>query len=215
MARATFGPTGRKIVIDDNPLNKVGGEIGNDAATDSTDSGANGNAESIAGSEHREDSGETGNDFVEVGETVRSSEYIEPGTVAEQPRPKLRKDGTPRKQRGPNKSKQQSSTTQESTNVLSVNLTKILLSMHTMGAALLSEPDLNITEDEAELIAEAVKEVAKAYDFTQIFNPRVQALIDLGIIVMTVHGPRVVKIYHRHNRQPGTVTVLRASQTGD
>jgi len=84
-----------------------------------------------------------------------------------------------------------------------------------MGAALLSEPTLEITEDEAELLAEAVKEVAKAYDFTQIFNPRVQALIDLGLVVMTVHGPRVVKIYHKHSHRQGSVTVMRPSQTGD
>src|ERR1700733_92075 len=209
MARKTFGRSGQTIVIDDSFVSPFGGEIRDDERPGPIDSGTNGDIKNTPGDDNRQDSGEIGSNFVETGETVRvserGSEYVQPANVVE-PKPKRK---WARRKPKPDPAAQAASA-----NVLSVNLEKILFSMHTMGAALLAEPDLEIDKDEAALPAEALKEVALAYDFTQIFNPRVQALIDLGLVVMTVHGPRVVKIYHKHQRK-GTVTVMRPAQTGD
>ncbi len=80
-----------------------------------------------------------------------------------------------------------------------------------MGAAMLREPDIEITQDEAALLAEALKEVAGAYDFTAMLNPRTQAWIDLGIACTTVYGLRVLKIA-RKQKGPRIVTMQSPQQ---
>jgi hypothetical protein len=75
------------------------------------------------------------------------------------------------------------------------NLERLLLSVHTMGSAFFSCPELELDPEEAKSLARAIREVAKHYPIT--LDPKRLALIELGTVCAMIYGTRAVVIYRR------------------
>lgn len=196
MARRTFGPAGKSIAIVDNSNEQsVGKDEPVTAVTDN--SRANGDIENSSGIGNREDSGETGNDSEQTGKP----EFADPATAVV-PKRRGRKPG--------GKNKPRAGSSQASAEIVTANLEKVLFNLHKMGAGLLNEPDIAIEKEDAALLAEAVKEIATAYDFTAMMNPKTQAWIDLSIACTAVYGERVMKIMRKHGKRDNVVSIKTA-----
>jgi hypothetical protein len=79
-------------------------------------------------------------------------------------------------------------------------LEKLLLSIHTMGAALTHIPELVIDQNEARGIAEAAGEVLKFYPDWDIPDKTI-AWVNLAGTIGIVYGSRGIAIYNRLNRE--------------
>jgi hypothetical protein len=71
----------------------------------------------------------------------------------------------------------------------------LLLSVHTMGAAILNVPELALDPKEAHSLAEAVSNVAQFYDIPA--DPKTVAWINLGMCGMTIYGTRALAYSNR------------------
>lgn len=80
------------------------------------------------------------------------------------------------------------------------NLEHLLLSVHTMGAAFLKCPELELDEAEAKKLASSIREVSKHYPVT--LDPKRLALIELGTMAAMIYGTRGVAIYKRLTATP-------------
>lgn len=204
MVRTTFGPDGKRIqVINgkiDNIVDAVDGSAEQSTVITNNHAGTDGAVAADGGSATTEDHRDAATDFEQVGETI----YVDPNTIEP---PKRKRRGRRTRQQIEEDRRKESA---KSSACISVNLEKVLISLHTVAAGLLAEPELKIDDDEATMLAEAVKEVAAAYDFTQIFNPKTQALIDLTLVCGTVYGPKVITIYKRSNKRPKVVNMTAA-----
>ncbi len=201
MARKTFGPSGRKIELTDDTADNVTYTIvGEDEPTANSDnhSGADGNLESADTGSDREDTDTAGNLAGEAGK--QSGDYTNPVNATIPKRRGRPRGSTNRKTAGTN-----TAAGAESTAFITANLEKVLYNLHKMGAGLLNVPELAIEQNEAALLAEAVKEVATAYDFSAILNPKTQAWIDFGIACTAVYGERVLYILHKPKRGPQVI----------
>lgn len=196
MARKTFGRNGATIIVNDGAT--VYAERSDDGidvveARSTTDDATSEvrvtDFEPIA--DGRDDSATDGD-----SNPVGQSKFVDPATI------RLNKDGIPRKKRGRNKP-----SGVPVAPIVTANLEKVLLNLHLMGAALLSEPELQIDQDEAKLLSDAIAEVATAYNWSAGISTRTQACIDMGIAVATVYTKRVLTVYHKHTRKPGPVRV--------
>lgn len=59
------------------------------------------------------------------------------------------------------------------------------------------------------MLADAIQEVAAAYDFTTILSPKTQALVDLSIACATIYGPRAMVIMARPKKHaPSPLRVM-------
>lgn len=204
MARKTFGRSGQVIIVPDESVGStvriIEAESSGDVDTPTEDN-ITGDGESPA--------------FDAVGPVIRTEPISDPGsgtsytdpTTAAGPR--LNKDGTPRKRRGEGKVAGE----KQDKNVITANLEKVLFSLHTMAAGMLSEPEFNIDEDESKLLAQAVEKVANAYNWTTVLSPKMQAALDMTIVLATVYGPRVVRIAKKHRTRPMR-NVTPITQTG-
>jgi hypothetical protein len=88
----------------------------------------------------------------------------------------------------------------------------VLLNLHLMGSAMLAEPELIIDSDEAKLLADAIAEVARAYDFTAMLSAKAQAGIDMAIALATVYGGRTLRILARKKRPRASVVNIQTPQ---
>lgn len=118
----------------------------------------------------------------------------------------------PRKKRGRQKGWRKSdSTPAPSPQNIAENLERLLLSVHTMGAAFLSCPELELDESEAQKIASAVRGVAKHYSVTM--DAKKLAMVELSTVLAMVYGTRGVAIYRRvtaeSKRKPAEVRTIR------
>jgi hypothetical protein len=201
MARKSFNQSGQPIIINDSSPTSVSG-VAEQSADAGSDYGIADEVRFDAGIEHNTEDGsvgEDGSDFEPVGEPART--YTEPTTATTATR-------KPRKPRGPNKNKASVNLT-----FATANLEKVLYNMHAMGAALLLEPELEISEDEAKLLATAVGNVAVAYNISAIMSPKTQASIDLAIALVTVYGRRTMSILSRPKKVRGPQVVRQTPQS--
>lgn len=202
MARRTFGPSGKPItVIDSNTQHDIGEAQQPTVIDDNPRTDANfvivaGDGDGDTGDEVTSDSGPARSQPIKPGYTT----YTDPRTGETRQRRKRGTANTPPRSTG-------ASTAANSTAVITANLEKVLFNLHKMGAGLLNAPDFEITRDEAAILGEALKEVAAAYDFTAIFNPRVQAWVDFGIACTVVYGERLSKVM---KLKPKIVTIAAA-----
>jgi hypothetical protein len=204
MARKTFGRGGQSIVITEyEPANDGEQPIVESIAVDEH-ARVDDDADDAGGIEDA-----AGIDFEPVGETIRTEpiagapgEFFDPASAGGR---RLNKDGTPRRKRGEGKARQANV---ENTRVISVQLEKVLFSLHTMAAATLREPELAIDEDEARILAGAVEKVANAYNFSAMFSPKAQAGVDLCIALVTVYGHRVMTMAKRPKHTVRNVTPI-------
>jgi hypothetical protein len=81
-------------------------------------------------------------------------------------------------------------TPSSSVNLDKVNLTDLLLSLHAMGAAFLSTPELELDRDEAKKLSDGIQKVGKYY--AMAFDPKRVAIAELAIIVGGIYGTRFV-----------------------
>jgi hypothetical protein len=68
-----------------------------------------------------------------------------------------------------------------------------LLSLHQMGAAFFSIPDLALDKNEAKAMAEAIAEVSKYYSIPGL-NPAHAAVVSLFLVMITTYGKRIPAI---------------------
>ncbi len=120
--------------------------------------------------------------------------------------------GTEPKRRGrPRGSKNRDTgyTTQKTTPNLA-DLEALLLSVHFMGAKLLSAPEWELDKDEAKKLSDAIKEVAKHY--SMIMDPKKLALCQLGFCMVGVYGPRAIVTAKRVYGKPKVFQTPPATQ---
>lgn len=91
------------------------------------------------------------------------------------------------------------------------DLKALLLSVHFMGAQLLSAPELEIDADEAKKLSEAIQNVAKYYPM--VFDPKKMAIIQLAFVASGIYGTRAIAIYKRKQAEPHEETPLKNAPT--
>jgi hypothetical protein len=105
----------------------------------------------------------------------------------------------PRKRGRPRGTKNKPREAAQAPQNLAANLEKLLLSVHTMGAAFLSCPELELKEDEAKKIAESVRELSKFYPV--VIDAKKMAWAEFAMVMATVYGVRGVQIYKRMSKE--------------
>lgn len=78
------------------------------------------------------------------------------------------------------------------------DLSSLLYSLHLMGSALLKTPELELTVEESEKLGKAVARVNAEYG-NIILDPKTAALLNLGIVGVTIYGPRIITV--RNNKK--------------
>jgi hypothetical protein len=71
----------------------------------------------------------------------------------------------------------------------------LLLSVHQMGAAVLSVPELQLDKSEASQLAQAISEVAKYYNIEA--DEKTVAWVNLSMCGLTVYGTRALAYHNR------------------
>lgn len=89
-----------------------------------------------------------------------------------------------------------SETLQKSAGGLIPDLEALLLSVHFMGAALLSVPELELDEDESKKLAKSIRNVAKHYSVS--IDAKKMAMFELASTVVAIYGTRGIAIYKNH-----------------
>lgn len=89
------------------------------------------------------------------------------------------------------------------------DLTKLLHSLHMMGATFLSIPQLELDESEADKIAAAVARVTDLYD-VPMMSEEARAWTNLAMVTGTVYGPRFLSytLDKKPKKQNAPVTVI-------
>lgn len=87
---------------------------------------------------------------------------------------------------------------------------KILLSIHTVMAAMAGEPEFNIEEEEAKRLSAAIAAVGEEYQI--ILDPKTAAWIELGKVCGTIYGPRAINIWMRQ-KAPAKVAAPQPTAT--
>lgn len=82
-------------------------------------------------------------------------------------------------------------------------LEKLLFSVHAMGAAFLSCPELMLDHEEAKILGDATADVARHYNV--VIDEKTQAWLSLCMALSTVYGPRIFAIYARTTTTKPTV----------
>lgn len=202
MVRKTFGRGGQPLIVGERETGQAGGLTvieadAVDAGTERTIIDAPGDGGNLGSAEDYARSEDSGVNFRTFAEPTAA----EPSAPKRRGRPAGSRNGV----RAPKEAKQ-------NITLVTANLEKVLFNLHLMGAAMLNEPELMLDRDnngnpgdESKLLAEAVAEVATAYDFTSILNPKTQALVDLGIACATVYGGRITRIMSKSKRKPATI----------
>jgi hypothetical protein len=91
---------------------------------------------------------------------------------------------------------------------LIANIESLLLSVHFMGAKLLEVPELELDEEEAKKLADAIRRVAEFYPVA--LSPKKLAWAEFSFAMAGVYGPRVIAIYKKApKQQPGPRAVPR------
>jgi hypothetical protein len=83
-----------------------------------------------------------------------------------------------------------------------IDLTHVLYSLHRMGAVFLQSPDFVITEEEAKLLADAIRRVSDLYEIP-LLDEKARAWLNLGMAGTEVYGTRIAAaIIDRKRRKP-------------
>lgn len=72
----------------------------------------------------------------------------------------------------------------------------LLLSVHAMGAMILSTPELALEQSEAKSLANAISQVSSFYSYG-IISPKTMAWINLAMVTGGLYGTRIVAIRNR------------------
>lgn len=77
-----------------------------------------------------------------------------------------------------------------------------------MLSALMKQPSLILTEEEAEKLANAVNAVAELYD-TPFLDERTRAWLNASMVAAEVYGTRLAASYFESKRKPHVVTPIK------
>lgn len=125
-------------------------------------------------------------------------------------------DGRPRKRRprgsGP-RTATSGSTSRKSASETSGDLTRILFSMHLMGAAFLKTPQLALDETEAKNLGDAVSRVTELYDIP-LMDEKSRAWLNLGMVAAGVYGPRIASVAIDRKKAKGKDVIVERVNTG-
>jgi hypothetical protein len=120
---------------------------------------------------------------------------IEPATITIEPE---QFEGGKRRGGRPKGSK--NATGKQSTKEVSQDLSGLLLSAHSMLAALIKTPELEIDEAEAKRLGDAVARVNREFG-VQIMSPKTAAVVNLIMAAGTVYGPRIIAVKNNSKRR--------------
>lgn len=81
----------------------------------------------------------------------------------------------------------------------SVDLTRILFSIHTFASVIAKTPELRITEEEAKTLGEAAARVSELYDIPLV-DEKTRAWLNLGMAATQVYGTRVAAVVIRNKQ---------------
>lgn len=121
---------------------------------------------------------------VEIIDPIES-EFIDGGTG--EPGTATNHDGKPKRRGRPPGSRNRPR--EEKTPENLGDLKALLLSVHFMGAKMLSAPELELSEEEAAKLSGAITNVAKYYSMT--IDPKKMAIIQLAFCMGGIYGPRI------------------------
>ncbi len=119
---------------------------------------------------------------------------VEPATIIIEAEPEGRRRGG-----RPRGSKNRVNRPQSAKEV-SQDLTGILLSVHFMLAKLTKIDELELDEEEAKKLGEAVARVNREFG-VQIMSPKTAALLNLAVVGGAVYGPRAIAIMHNGTKK--------------
>lgn len=93
-------------------------------------------------------------------------------------------------------------------------MSNILFSLHIMGATLVKNPTLVLTEDESKQLAAAITRVTELYD-VPLLDEKTRAWINLGIVGVQVYGTRITSvIVDKKKKAPKQEGVIQMPHAG-
>jgi len=93
------------------------------------------------------------------------------------------------------------------------HIESLLLSVHLMGATILSTPEIALDPSEAKAYADALRKVAEFYPM--VVDPKKIAIANLCIVMGGIYGTRAVAIYKKSQQPkkgPASVQPIRETQ---
>ncbi len=127
---------------------------------------------------------------------LRGTGHAEPGPANDPGAPFGRHaDGTPRKRRPYSPRGTGAKTATEKSTVSVRGIEKLLYSIHQMGAAMLSAPELELDEKESRDLANAIRDVQEHYSVS--ISPKAEAWANLAVVAVGLYGTRAVAIASR------------------
>lgn len=123
-----------------------------------------------------------------TGEPITSFDTVDPVAVTDD---RTTDSGDTGRRRGRPKGSKNKIGLQPPPNLIA-DFEALLLSVHFMGAKLLSTPELELEPEEAKKLADAIKEVARHYSLAM--EPKKLALYQLAFTAGGIYGPRFIAI---------------------
>jgi len=96
---------------------------------------------------------------------------------------------------------------QEVQNPLIADLESLLLSVHFMGARILSIPEMELDPQEAKKLSDSIKNLAKHYQLGM--DPKKLAMLELAFCAGGIYGPRFIAVAKNTQRKPQLVQPIR------
>lgn len=116
-----------------------------------------------------------------------------------------RSGDSPKRRGRPPGSRNRGVETETQSDLVLANIEDLLLSVHFMGAKLMSVPELELSTDEAKKLTRAVKEVAKHYNVSM--DPKKVAIFQLLCVAGGIYGPRAIMVYQRASKEKPQASV--------
>ena len=161
-------------------------------------------SESIGGNESFDLGVETGDSKSTRGnsESIREAEkfagfdVIDPFDTTGQPAPAGKHRGRPRGSK--NRTTQDNSPKDLGAALGIANFEALLYSIHFMGAKLLETKELEIDEEEAKRLSDAIQNVVRHYN--TVFDPKKLAIAQLCFVAAGIYGPRAIAIIKKDSK---------------
>jgi hypothetical protein len=116
--------------------------------------------------------------------------------------------GQPRRRGRPPGSRNRNTAQEKATPNLIADFESLLLSVHFMGAKILSIPEMEIDAEESKKLSDAIKNVAKHYAVN--IDPKKLAWAQLAAAAGGIYVPRFIAASKRQPKQPGPVLVPKS-----
>jgi len=189
-----------------NPDSSISGSTGSESTTVFT-------PQPITGEPDSDDTDPTGNNHVsDSGADGNGTRFVDPASAGGDTGDSPKRRGRPRGSR--NGTTKRTTATQTST-----DLNKILLTVHYGLSKMMGSEIWMLAEEESKEMADAVTRVTQLYDI-QIIPERQMAWINLGLVGLSIYGPRVMASRKTKSpkptlQNPQVITMHPPIATGD